>query len=70
MYYCQNTNPTDKSADKVRKQMDDIPCRLEVDLDLSACPDLQSLDCSGNPGLTRILLNSNCASSVKVTKDA
>lgn len=57
------------SATKLRI-LDCSSCRLEGDLDLSACPDLQSLDCSGNLSLTRILLNSNCASSVKITKDA
>ena len=57
------------SAIKLRI-LDCSSCQLEGELDLSACPDLHSLDCSDNPRLTRIILNKNCASSVKITKDA
>lgn len=50
--------------------LDCSSCQLDGELNLSACRELQTLDCSGNPSLTSIILNSTCASSVKLTKDA
>lgn len=59
----------DLSAATILRVMDCSSCKLDGELNLSACHELQTLDCSGNPSLTRIILNSTCASSVKLTKD-
>ncbi len=70
LLYCQSTSLTsiDLSGCKELEKAYLFNSQF-TELDLSECSVLKVLDCSNCPKLTRVIINKNCANSVKISKD-